>query len=135
MSEKRSESGPLRDYLRFAVLILASGAALGALGFLPTRMLGGEVAVEAMLTAIAIVALGSLIGGLPVLFARLRDSPSPTIVLVSMMLRLLAVVVLATVLALLEGGASQPFLVWLALAYVALLVIDTRYSLSLLRSL
>ena len=88
-----------------------------------------------MLGAIAVTVLGSIIGGYPVLVARIRGSAKPQVVMISMLVRLLAVAILAAVTAVGLGLPTAPFLVWLALAYLLLLVIDTRYATSVLGDL
>ena len=118
---------------------MAAAVALVALGYLPTRMLGGAPAVAAMFSATGVVVLGSLAGGLPILLAGRKEAANPasgpTTVMISMVVRLLTVGALAAVVALLTGAVDRPFLVWLALAYMALLVVDTRYAQSLVKSL
>ncbi len=52
-----------------------------------------------------------------------------------MLVRLVAVVVLATLLALSLEVRSGPFLIWLAVSYLLLLVVDTRYAMAVLPSL
>ncbi len=109
--------------------------ALCLLGLWPTRRLGGEVAVAAMPVALGIAAVGSLVGGIPVLVARARGKVKPHIALVSMMVRLLVVAALAAVTLLSANLALTPFLLWLAIAYMALLVVDTGYVMRLSSSL
>jgi hypothetical protein len=114
--------------------VVAAAAVIGALGYLPTRSFGREGAVTAMVAALAVAALGSIIGGLPIVLAgRGAGERRPQAVLVSMAVRLLAVVVLAALTALAFDLALTPLLVWLALGYLLLLVLDTLYAMSALR--
>lgn len=115
--------------------VLVCGFVLAALGYLPTRRLAGETALVSMYCAVSAATLGSIIGGLPIFLAHLRGVPNPQAGLVSMLVRLVAVVLLATLLALSLGLPTGPFLIWLALSYLLLLVVDTRYAMVVLRSL
>lgn len=130
-----SRPTPAQAYARFVLWVLASAVGMMALGYLPTLRLAGGTAVPAMVGAILAVSLGSIIGGYPVFAAHLRGVPNPHAGLVSMMVRLIAVVVLASVVGLSLPLESGPFLGWLAVSYLLLLVIDTRYATVVLRSL
>ncbi len=130
-SESKS-AGALPRYLRFCAWVLAAAAALAALGYLPTRKLAGDGAVESMLAALGAVAAGSIVGGLPIFMAQLRSDAKPGVVIVSMVVRLVAVVLVAAFLALLLELETPALLVWLALSYLLLLVVDTRYAMGVL---
>ena len=132
---KDEQFTPGRAYARFAIWVLACAVALVVLGFLPTRRLAGEEALPAMLGAVLAASLGSIIGGYPVFAAHRRGTPNPHAGLVSMMVRLVAVALLSTSLALSLALESGPFLGWLAVSYLLLLVVDTRYAQVVLRSL
>ena len=84
MSETSSR-GPLVEYLLFAAMVIGVSLVLCLLGAWPTRRLGGEASVAAMPIAVTIAALGSLIGGIPVLWARFQGSVKPHVALVSML--------------------------------------------------
>jgi hypothetical protein len=129
-----SGAAALREFLGFCGWVLGAGLVLGALGYLPTRRFAGEGAVAAMFGALAAVTLGSIIGGLPILLARRRGAAKPGVVMSSMLVRLVAVVLLAAALALGLDLPTGPFLVWLALSYLLLLVVDTRYAMAALAS-
>ena len=138
MASPRAGAGspsPSGEYARFAVWVVGCGIVLTALGYLPTRRMAGEGALGAMYCAVSAVTLGSIIGGLPIFLAHLKGVPNPQAGLISMLVRLVAVVLLATLLALSLGLPTGPFLIWLALAYLLLLVVDTRYAMVVLRSL
>jgi hypothetical protein len=124
----RSRKTPAQAYANFVIWVLSCGVVLLVLGYLPTVRLAGKAALPAMLCAVLAVSLGSIIGGYPVFAAHLRGVPNPQAGLVSMMVRLVAVVVLATLLALSLSLQSGPFLGWLAVSYLSLLVVDTRYA-------
>jgi hypothetical protein len=85
-----------------------------------------------MLGAIVAAALGSLIGGLPVVVARVAGTAGPQVVMTSMTVRLIAVALLAALLALSLDLEMTPFLLWLAIAYLLLLVIDTLFAMSVM---
>lgn len=125
---------PIAEFLRFCSWVLLASVVIGALGYLPTRALVDGGAVAAMLAALGAAALASILGGVPVVVARLRGEAKPSAVMVSTILRLVAVVVLAVLAALLLKLPTGPFLIWLALSYLLLLVIDTRYAMSVLGS-
>lgn len=126
MTESRQSA--LVEFVRFVVQVVVAVALLGALGYLPTRSFDIEGAIAAMVAALAAAGLGSIIGALPVLFGTWQGTASPQVVMVAMFVRLVAVAILAAFLVLTLGLELTPFLVWLALAYLLLLVIDTRYA-------
>ncbi len=132
---KAQQSTPGRAYAHFALWVLVCAVVLVVLGYLPTLRLAGEEGLTAMLCAVFAVSLGSIIGGYPVFAAHLRGRPNPHAGLVAMMVRLVVVALLATLLALSLPLESGPFLGWLAISYLLLLVVDTRYATVTLRSL
>lgn len=121
-------------YLRFLLAAAAVSLALGALGWATVSRSGSE-AVAAMLAGIAVSALASVLGALPLLAAGPGTAPDrrASMALAAIGLRLLLAVVL--------GGlafASGLFLVrtllfWLAVSYLALLALDTYFALAVLR--
>ena len=131
MSETRSS--PTIEYLRFVLFVLAASALLGTLGYLPTRNFVGGEAVASMWAAILSAAVGSILGALPIFMARVQGSNNPQAALVSMLVRLVAVTLVAALLVLSFGFQVAPFLIWLAVAYLFLLVLDTRYAAIALR--
>lgn len=134
MSGKNSR-GAGSEFLFFVAVVVAVSAALCLIGFWPTRRLGGEPALLAMPFAVGVAALGSIVGAVPVLLARFSGDVRPQVVLVSMLVRLFTVVLLAAVVLLSTGFAMPPFLLWLAIGYLALLVVDTGYAMRLSESL
>lgn len=120
---------PVAEYLRFLLWAVMIGVALVLLGYAPTRRLGGEDAIPAMIAGCVIGILASAVGAMPVALARRRKAATPPLqgMLVSMALRF------ATVLALgLSAGLSgwfeiRPLLLWIGLGYVAQLAVDVRY--------
>lgn len=126
---------PTREFLEFVLWVLGASLGMMALGYLPTRSAAGQSGLAAMVGAIVVTALASVVGGLPVYRSRRSGRPSPQTVLVSMLLRLVVVALLAAAAVLGLNLAVAPFLVWLALAYLLLLVLDTRYAMTVLKSL
>jgi len=120
---------PAAEYLRFLAWVVGVAALIALVGAQPTRRLGGEEAIPAMIAGCAIGVLASAVGALPVALARRSGSRVAPLqgMLASMALRL------ATVLGLgLAAGFSgwfeiRPLLLWIALGYVAQLALDTRY--------
>lgn len=125
----------LAELGRFLVAVLAVSVALAALGFLPTRKIAGGDGVVAMAAAVAVVCLASFAGGLPVYLARRAERPRPQIVLSSMLVRLAVVVALSLPTVWWGGVAPRPFLVWMVISYLALLVVDTLYAMRVMGSL
>lgn len=128
----RTGASPWLSYARFVAWVLGASALLALVGYLPAQKLGGEGGVTAMLCAIVAAALGSLIGGFPVAVARAGGTAGPQVVMISMTVRLIAVALLAAALALSLDLEMTPFLLWLAIAYLLLLVIDTLFAMSVM---
>ena len=117
------------EYLRFLGWAVAVGAVLALLGYAPTRRLGGEGALPAMVAGCAIGVLASAVGALPVARARRSGSSAPLQgMLTSLALRFVTVLVLGLVAGLSGWFATRPLLIWIALGYVAQLALDTRYA-------
>lgn len=119
---------PARRYVRFAGLATAVAVLLAAVGWLPTRNLAGDAGTAAMLAACALALVASLVGGAPVLLADRDGSASVSAVLGSSLLRLTLLVGLAVAVVLAGALPRTPFLVWAAIAYLVLLVVDTLYA-------
>ncbi len=119
-------------YLRFLLAAAAVSLALGALGW-ATRSDGAEAA--AMLAGIAVSAVASALGALPLLAAGPGTAPDrrASMALAAIGLRLFLAVAL--------GGSAfasgrflvRPLLFWLAVSYLALLALDTYFALAVLR--
>ena len=120
---------PAAEYLRFLAWAVSVGVALALLGYAPTRRLGGEEAVPAMIAGCLIGVLASAVGAVPVALARRRGARTATLqgMLVSMALRLTVVVALGLSAALSGWFATRPLLIWIALGYMAQLALDVWY--------
>jgi hypothetical protein len=130
-----AEAGaPAALYLRFVGIAAGTGVALAVLGYAATRRWGGEGAVAAMVVACAVSVAASAAGALPVVFGR-GTSPAERLnrTLGAMLARL--VVALAGGAAVALGGwvPARPLIIWLAISYLVLLVVDTAYALRVLR--
>jgi hypothetical protein len=116
-------------YLRFLAQVATATIAAALLGALPTLRLGGEGALLAMAVGCGISALGSAVGGLPfALSPPAAPQAAATRALLAAVLRPLVVLGLGLAAALSRRFATAPLLIWLAVSYVLLLVLDTRYA-------
>jgi hypothetical protein len=112
-------------YLKFLGLALALCALLIVAGYLPTERFGGGAAIRAMLVGVAVSLLASALGALPALLGEDKLGAG----LAGTAIRLLVSLGLGLALALSGALALRPLLLWLALSYVALLPLDTRFVL------
>jgi len=121
---------PAAEYLRFLAWAVTATVIAALLGYVPTRRLGGEDALPAMLAGCVVGLLASAAGGVPVALARRAAAPTARLqaMMAAMGLRF-AVVLALGVAALLSGAfARTPLLMWVAISYVVLLVVDTWYA-------
>lgn len=122
---------PAAAYLRFVAWVVGVAGLAATLGYLPTRRLGGPEAVPAMLAGCAVGVLASLVGGLPVLWSRREPTPAERLngMLFGLALRFGVALALGMAAALSGLFARYPLLLWVAISYLALLAVDTRYAL------
>ncbi len=117
------------EFLRFLAWALAIGIATALLGYAPTRRLGGEGALPAMLAGCAIGVVSSVVGALPIAFSRRPGAPaSPLQGLIAMGARTGTVLVLGLSIGLSGWFESGPLLIWIALGYIAQLALDVWYA-------
>ncbi|HEX3131710.1 MAG TPA: hypothetical protein VH394_30520 [Thermoanaerobaculia bacterium] len=118
-------------YLRFLAWAVAVAAAVALLGWLPTRWLGGDGAVRAMLAGCAVSVVASAAGAVPIALSR---GAAPAVrmkaLLMAMGLRFGVVVILALAAVLSGLFDRAPLLIWVAVSYAAQLVVETRYALA-----
>ena len=92
-----------------------------------------------MLLACGVSFVGSAVGALPIATAGAGGAggglEGPRRLTASMVLRLLVVAVLAGAVLWLVGPERKPFLLWLAISYLVLLVADTGFAQAVLRRL
>ena len=82
-----------------------------------------------MVAGCVVSLVGSVAGTLPLLLSRGRSQiEAVPVVLGSIALRLTVVVLLAAAVALLSPVAIEPFLIWVGISHVSLLVVDTLYA-------
>lgn len=116
-------------YVRFIGLAVLVVVVLVGVGFLPTRRLGGDAALPAMVVGCVISLAGAaLAGGL--LVATRIDSPTSRMqtAFLAMVVRLAAVAVLGVAAALSGELARTPLLFWIATSYVALLPLEVKLA-------
>jgi hypothetical protein len=121
------------EYLRFLGWVAGVGAVLALLGYAPTRRLGGEGALPAMVAGCVIGAVASAVGALAVLSARGARKSSGSAVplqgmLASLALRFATTLILGLSLGLSGWFETRPLLIWIALGYAAQLALDARYA-------
>ncbi len=122
------------NYPRFLVLLVAIGAVLVAAGWAPTRRLAGEQGIAAMIAANALTFAASVMSTLPLAVRERTGGRSGAAgFLGALGVRFVVVVAVATALVA-KGLVETPaFLVWVGISYLAYLVADVRYALSLAR--
>ncbi len=120
---------PAAEYGRFLLWAVMIGVALVLLGYAPTRRLGGEDAIPAMIAGCAIGVLASAVGALPVALSRRSGSRMAPLqgMLVSMALRFATVLALGLSAGLSGWFETRPLLLWIGLGYMAQLAVDVRY--------
>jgi hypothetical protein len=117
-----------RRYLLFLAALAGVTVLVLAAGYRPTRALAGEAALEAMFLACGVCLAGSAVGGVPIALARAGGPEALKRFIGSMALRLAVVALLALLVLLLLAPARKPFLLWLALSHLVLLVADTGFA-------
>jgi len=116
-------------YARFVGASAAIVAALCAIGWVPTRRLGGAGAPAAMIIGCAISLLSAALAG-ALLTIVSGDTPEARMQrsFLAMVVRLAVVVALGLAAALSGEVARQPLLFWIGTAYVALLPLEVRLA-------
>ena len=123
------QSPAVGQLLRFAALAVAVSAIMIAVGYFPTKRLGGADAVVAMLAGCAISLVASVVGALPIVGAsRAPGGAVVQAVLLSTGVRLMVVLVLALSAALSGWLERTPLLIWVAISYLFMLIVDTVYA-------
>lgn len=130
MGPGRGWRRPVWLHLRFTGWLVGVAAAVVAVGYAPTLKRGGAAAIQAMWEAVALNVVASSLAALPITFARLRPQRDRlvTVLLGSLVLRMGLVAMLAAAVLLAAAPAGKPFLLWIALAYLVLLPVDTLYA-------
>jgi hypothetical protein len=117
-------------YATFAGQSAALVAALGLVGWLPTRTLAGPTSIASMAAGCGISLAAALIAGWLVVAAPV-ESPNARMqrAMLAMAVRVVVVLVLGVAAALSAEFQRAPLLVWLAIAYVGLLPLEVKLTL------
>ena len=123
-------TGSATKYLRFLGMAVAVIAALCVVGVVPTRRLAGDGGVPGMLAGCAIGLFSAGFAGLLIVTVS-GDSPEAKLKrsFMAMVARLAAVVVFGAAAVLSGMFAISPLLLWIAIAYMALLPLEVRLAL------
>ena len=123
-----SVTGSVR-YARFLSLAVAVVIGLCAIGWVPTQRLAGSAAIVAMVAGNAISLLAAaLAGGLLIAVGAATAEARMQRGFLAMVVRLTVVVVLGAAAVFSGEFARAPLLLWIALAYVALLPLEVRLA-------
>lgn len=116
-----------RDYLLFLLAVIGVSALVVALG---AAVAGARAdgSLPAILAAAGVTALASAVSGVVSAYSGGAPTSVLTRALLAMLIRLGLVAVLGAVCVLALGVARGPFLIWLVVAYLALLAVDTGFS-------
>jgi hypothetical protein len=118
-------------YVRFVSLAVAVVIGLCAIGWLPTQRLAGSAAIAAMVAGNVISLLAAaLAGGLLIAVGASTAEARMQRGFLAMVVRLTVVVVLGAAAVFSGEFARAPLLLWIALAYVALLPLEVRLAIS-----
>ena len=118
-----------RAYVKFVAVAIGVAVVVVAVGYFPTRNLAGAEAIPSMLAGCGVSVLGSIFGTIPIAQVRGgRRRDMSTTVMVSSAIRLAIVVVLAVAAAWSGFFQRVPLLIWVAISYLILLVVDTTFA-------
>jgi hypothetical protein len=119
------------QYARFLGLALGIVVALMAVGLVPTRRIGGDDAVAAMIIGCGISFVSATLAAWLLTAAR-ADSPTARMqrAFLAMAARLAVVVVLGLAAVLSGEFARMPLLFWLATSYVVLLPLEVKLAIA-----
>ena len=117
-------------YARFLGMAVLVTAVLCAVGFVPTRRFAGDEGVSGMFAGCAIGFISAAFAGL-LLVTVAGDSPEAKLKrsFLAMVARLAAVVVLGVAASMSGVFAISPLLLWMAIAYMALLPLEVKLAL------
>lgn len=125
---------PAAAFARLAAVSAATGLALAAVGYWPTRAQAGPAGVTAMLVALAICVAGGWAGTLPTLAWLARPArEQPTGIMLGLALRFVLTLGLALAAALAGSLAKAPLLLWVAIGQLVILAVDVAGLAGLLR--
>lgn len=131
----RTEAKTGMSFARFAFFAVGTLVILWGIGYLPTVNLAGEAGVPAMLVGGAVALVASLVGAMPVILSRGREPQyMVTAAMGATATRVGVAIVLALALALSRIWAVEPLLLWVAISHAGLLVVDTAFAKSHMKS-
>ena len=122
---------PTASFVRFLLEAMVLTGLLIAIGWVPTQRVAGSEAIRGLLAGCGVSLAASVLSAIPAAFqAGKIERNAIGWMTAGMALRM--VLALAGGLALAKSGwlAPGPLLVWLAISYAALLVVDTRFVLN-----
>ena len=119
----------LRSYAALVGVASASAAGVACLGYWPTVRFAGEDTVGSMLVGCGVSWLASCIGAIPLARALSeRSALTVSAILASTAIRFVTVLLLVAPLAL-SGWVDRVVLVlWVAVSYMVLLMVDTAFA-------
>jgi len=124
----------IRRFVSFLLLSTGVAVVLALVGVLPTRKLAGDSGLIAMAAGCGVSLLASWLGSLPIVVGGgAGDKAYGQAVVGSMAIRFLVVLLGALVLVLGTDLPRAPFLTWIGISYVVLLVVDTRFAIRTLQ--
>jgi hypothetical protein len=125
---------PAAAFLRIAGAALGTGVLLAVLGYLPTAAAAGGSAVPAMLTGVAVAVFGGWAGTLASLvFINRPPVVQAWGVLGGLAARFAVTVTLAIAIGAGDVVARTPLMIWVAIAQLAILGVDTFGLIRLVR--
>lgn len=119
-------------YLRFLLSAFGATLLVALAGALPTRRLAGENGILALAVGCAVTLAAAAVGAIPLVRAVRKTEPQALVLAVMVAVGLRLGFVLAAALVLLAGDwfPSRPLLIWIAISYLAVLVVETRFAVS-----
>jgi hypothetical protein len=119
-------------YLRFVAGALGTILAVALVGFLPTRALAGTAGLIAMSAACTVTLVASAVAAVPLARMATRGDPrlQPAGILLALGARFGLVLAAVVPVLLMKWFARDPFLLWIALSYLAVLVVETRFTIA-----
>lgn len=119
----------LRSFIRFASVALGSTLAIAGLGFVPTNRLAGVDGIVPMSVGCAVSWVASCAAAAPLALARSQGQAQlASAVLLSTAIRFVVALVLVVPLALCGWFDRTVFVVWVAISYLLLLLVDTVFA-------
>jgi hypothetical protein len=116
--------------ISFILQTVAVCTAVLLVGYVPTSRMAGASSLGSMLAAGAVGLASSWIGAAPMILSRGSGAAAgANRMLMSMAVRMLVAIVLVLAIVLGTEVHRAVFLIWVAILYMALLIVDTRFAL------